>query len=57
MSVTKLKTVGSWRTQPHADALAERKVRGRVIIGLLTGADPPPDAPSVTPEPRKQRSR
>ena len=49
MSVTKLKTVGSW--QPvrwdNQDIAARPPDRGRVITGLLTGddalADPAPD--------------
>ena len=52
MSVTKLKTVGSWHAW-RENARAERsKARGRVITGMLTGAD---DVPAVaeTPEPPK----
>jgi hypothetical protein len=57
MSVTKLKTVGSWHTawQDSTATGTRANVRGRVITGLLTGGDPPADTVTVAGEPRKQR--
>jgi len=49
MSVTKLKTVGSWQPvlwDSH-DIGARSKVRGRVITGLLTGGDAQVDPPAA----------
>jgi hypothetical protein len=57
MSVTKLKTVGSW--QPvrwdNQDIEERPTARGRVITGLLTGGEAPADAP--IPEPVSFDSR
>ena len=44
MSITKLKTIGSWQPpRGRAGALVEgpEGLRGRVITGMLTGDDPP----------------
>lgn len=54
MSVTKLKTVGSWPPVPPSGAERTR-VRGRVITGLLTGGDAVPEAPPVAEDRRKER--
>jgi hypothetical protein len=55
MSVTKLKTVGSWTTAHRQGAVVDLRtnVRGRVITGMLTGGDPAPDGPAVTVDPRE----
>ena len=57
MSVTKLKTVGSW--QPvrwdNQDLEARTPARGRVITGLLTGDEELADAPAR--DPRKERTQ
>ena len=56
MSVTKLKTVGSWPPALHNDSAEPRtSVRGRVITGLLTGGDAPPETPPVADDRRKER--
>jgi hypothetical protein len=58
MSVTKLKTVGSWQPvlwESH-DIGARSKARGRVITGLLTGGDASADPP-VAQDQRKERTR
>jgi len=60
MSVTKLKTVGSWHTahwQDSAGAEPRPNVRGRVITGMLTGGDPPSDALTVAPDHREEPAR
>jgi hypothetical protein len=60
MSVTKLRTEGTWQVvpRPHG-AVTERrtKLRGRVIIGMLTGGDACPDVVAVAPEQREERTR
>jgi hypothetical protein len=46
MSITKLKTLGSWEPLRWRDpAVGEEstRFRGRVIIGMLTGGDPDAD--------------
>lgn len=49
MTITKLKTVGSWQTARWLDGGASEprgQLRGRVITGLLTSDTPdPPVAP------------
>jgi hypothetical protein len=60
MSVTKLKTVGSWQTahwQDSAAAEIRTNVRGRVITGMLTGGDLSSDALTVAQDQREQRTR
>jgi hypothetical protein len=60
MSVTKLKTVGSWHTafwQDSAGAEPRTYVRGRVITGMLTGGEPSTDAPAVAPDQREEQTR
>lgn len=59
MSVTKLKTMGSWTTACWQGAAVELRtnVRGRVITGMLTGGDPTPDGPAVTVDPRRGRTQ
>jgi hypothetical protein len=59
MSVTKLKTVGSWQAHWQDSATAEirAKIRGRVITGMLTGGDLSPDALTVAQDQRKRRPR
>ena len=59
MSVTKLKTVGSWQPvlwDSH-DIGARSKARGRVITGLLTGGDASSDTPPVAQDRRKEQAR
>jgi hypothetical protein len=58
MSVTKLKTVGSWPPALWQNTSAEprTRVRGRVITGLLTGGDAASESPPVAEDPRRQRS-
>jgi hypothetical protein len=56
MTITKLKTIGSWQTPraygwPDSGAQGRGQHRGRVITGLLTG-DSPSDP--IVPEPRKR---
>jgi hypothetical protein len=57
MSVTKLKTVGSW--QPvrwdNQDLEARPAARGRVITGLLTGDEELVDGPAR--DPRKEQAQ
>ena len=55
MSVTKLKTVGSWPPTLHNGSAERTGVRGRVITGLLTGGDALPEAPPVAEDRRKER--
>jgi hypothetical protein len=57
MSVTKLKTVGSWQpVRWDNQDIAERPTdRGRVITGLLTGGDARSDTPA-TPEQSKEQA-
>lgn len=53
MSITKLKTLGSWEPPRWRDpAVGEgpTRFRGRVIIGMLTGGDPDADD-AAAPEP------
>ena len=60
MSITKLKTVGSWHmTRWQNDGVAERRtsVRGRVITGMLTGGDACSDAPAAAEDPHEERAR
>jgi hypothetical protein len=59
MSITKLKTVGSWHTRRWRDSAVEvqRGFRGRVITGMLTGGDPGPDELTVAPDPRPEPAR
>jgi len=60
MSVTKLKTVGSWQTahwQDDAVAGLRTNVRGRVITGMLTGGDAVADALAVAPDQGKEGAR
>lgn len=57
MSITKLKTLGSWSPRRVAHATdGPRAIRGRIITGLLTGegelADEPADEHAATCEPR-----
>jgi hypothetical protein len=58
MSVTKLKTIrhwpiARWQDDAVAPGSSASSVRGRVITGMLTGGDAPPDL--VAPGPSKQR--
>jgi hypothetical protein len=55
MSVTKLKTVGSWPPAPHDGNTERTRIRGRVITGLLTGGDALPEPPPVAEDRRKER--
>ena len=59
MSVTKLRTEGTWQMlpRPHG-AVTERRLnlRGRVITGMLTGGGAFPDAVAVAQEPREERT-
>ena len=60
MSVTKLKTVGSWQTvhwQNDAVVDLRTNVRGRVITGMLTGGDPSSDSVTVASDQRRERTR
>jgi hypothetical protein len=58
MSVTKLKTVGSWQAHWQGSAAEIRtQVRGRVITGMLTGGDLASDALTVAQDQREQRTR
>jgi hypothetical protein len=59
MSVTKLKTVGSWPPALWQNSSAEPRtsVRGRVITGLLTGEDECSEPAPVAEGPRKERLR
>jgi len=46
MSITKLKTLGSWEPPRWWDGAVEEgptRFRGRVIVGMLTGGDPDAD--------------
>lgn len=44
MSITKLKTIGSWQPRRLRDSTeGQTSIRGRVITGMLTGGDPEPD--------------
>ncbi|HEY0480262.1 MAG TPA: hypothetical protein VGD37_22230 [Kofleriaceae bacterium] len=59
MSITKLKTVGSWHTVRWRDAAAEEgqgNFRGRVITGMLTGGESISED-TVAPDPRAERAR
>jgi hypothetical protein len=59
MSITKLKTLGSWQPPRWWDgALGEEptRFRGRVITGMLTGGDPDADD-AEAPEPGAARAR
>jgi hypothetical protein len=50
MSITKLKTIGSWQPpRGRAGAVGEGplELRGRVITGMLTGADPAAGEPAA----------
>jgi hypothetical protein len=55
MSVTKLKTVGSWPPAPPNGSTERTRVRGRVITGLLTGGDALPETPPVAEDRCKER--
>lgn len=60
MSITKLKTIGSWQPpRGRASAMVEgpEGLRGRVITGMLTGDDPPPGDRAVPHEPCAGRAR
>jgi predicted secreted Zn-dependent protease len=59
MSVTKLKTVGSWWAAFWQGSAAEIRtnVRGRVITGMLTGDDAAPDALTVAQDPHEPQTR
>ena len=47
MSITKLKTVGRWGLSAKELAEADARPAGRrILVGMLTGADEPPDAPA-----------
>ena len=54
MSITKLKTLGSWEPlrwrDPDVVGEGPTRFRGRVITGMLTGGDPAADDAAV-PEP------
>jgi hypothetical protein len=59
MSVTKLKTVGSWPPALWQNSSAEprTRIRGRVITGMLTGGDALSESPPVAAEdPRDPRN-
>ena len=59
MSITKLKTVGSWHTARWRDSVTvdgQGGFRGRVITGMLTGGDPLSEE-AVAPDPRAERAR
>ena len=50
MSITKLKTVGSWQPPLWGDGavgVEHGRFRGRVITGMLTAGDPDPDEPAA----------
>ncbi len=58
MSITKLKTLGSWeppRWRDGAPGEEPTRFRGRIITGMLTGGDP--DADDAAAEPGEARSR
>ena len=55
MSVTKLKTVGSWPPALPDDGAERTRIRGRVITGILTGGDALPEAQPVAKDRRKER--
>jgi hypothetical protein len=57
MSVTKLKTVGSWQAHWQGSAEIRTQVRGRVITGMLTGGDLASDPLTVAQDQREQRTR
>jgi hypothetical protein len=60
MSVTKLKTVGSWQTahwQSSAVGDSRTNIRGRVITGMLTGGDPSSDALAVVQDHRREQTQ
>jgi hypothetical protein len=60
MSITKLKTIGSWQPpRGLAGAMVEgpEGLRGRVITGMLTGDDPPPGGRTATHDPCVGRAR
>jgi hypothetical protein len=51
MSITKLKTIGSWQPPHRRDAGVEGpSFRGRIITGMLTGGDGPPDERAAAQE-------
>jgi hypothetical protein len=52
MSITKLKTIGSWQPPRGRDGAVEGagSIRGRVITGMLTGGDLSSDERAVVPE-------
>ena len=58
MSITKLKTVGSWYAaqQDRAAVRGQADIRGRVITGMLTGGESTSDELS-TEERRGERGR
>jgi hypothetical protein len=58
MSITKLKTLGTWEPPRWRDVAAGEeptRFRGRVITGMLTGGDP--DAGDAADEPGAARDR
>jgi hypothetical protein len=59
MSITKLKTVGSWYAAQRQDRAAVRgseDIRGRVITGMLSGGEPASEELTAE-EPRCERAR
>jgi hypothetical protein len=58
MSITKLKTLGSWEPPRWRDGAEDgpTRFRGRVITGMLTGGDPDADD-AAAPEPDAARNR
>jgi len=52
MSVTILKTLGTWAPRAPDDVERSTVLRGRVITGLLTGEDPDPRPAAPEPPPR-----
>jgi hypothetical protein len=66
MSVTKLKTVGSWPPALRNGSAEPARIRGRVITGLLTGpseerdgltgGDAHSEPPPVAEDRRKERA-
>lgn len=59
MSITKLKTLGSWeppRWREGAVGEGPTRFRGRIITGMLTGGDPDADD-AAAGEPGEARNR
>jgi hypothetical protein len=59
MSITKLKTLGSWQPTRWDGVPVEGQanIRGRIITGILTGADPDPDELAAAQDLRAERTR